>query len=154
MSRTKLNWLIKGTSLTRIPLLSFCNPQLLDIEPKSRVTIPLNFITKNHLRTMYFGALTMGAELSVSVPILEAISIQKKPISFVFKDFKCQFLKRADSAVIFEFADVTRSRAAIEKALATGERLNETFTGTAFSKTNPENLFMNYEITISLKRTK
>jgi hypothetical protein len=154
MSVKKLNWLIKGTSLARVPLLAFCNPKLLSIEPSSKVMLPLNFVTKNHFRTMYFGALAMGAELSVATPILEAMFIQKKPISFIFKDFKCEFLKRADTSVVFEFAGVDESRQAIELALTTGERLNKTFPGVAYSKDNPENIFMKFEITISLKRTK
>lgn len=154
MSTTKLNWLIKGTSLARVPLLAFCNPQLLSVEPTAKVTLPLNFVTKNHFRTMYFGALAMGAELSVAVPILEAMFIKKKPVSFIFKDFKCEFLKRADTSVIFEFSDIEESRRAIEDALATGERLNKTFKGKAYSKDNAENIFMTYEITISIKKTK
>ncbi len=154
MSTTKLNWMIKGTSLLRVPLLSFCNPQLLSVEPVSKVTLPLNFVTKNHVRTMYFGALSMGAELSVATPILEAMFIHKKPVSFIFKDFKCEFLKRADASVIFEFSDVAGCRQAIDEALASGERVNKTFSGVAYSKTNPENIFMKYDITISLKRTK
>lgn len=154
MSTTKLAWLIKGTSLLRVPLLSFCNPKLLSLEPSSKVKLPLNFITKNHVRTMYFGALAMGAELSVAVPILNAMFIEKKPVSFIFKDFKCEFLKRADTDVIFEFADVAASRDFIEKAIQSGERENKTFPGVAYSAKNPENIFMKFEITISLKRTK
>jgi len=154
MSTSKLNWLIKGTSLARVPLLAFCNPKLLSIEPTAKVLLPLNFITKNHFRTMYFGALAMGAELSVATPILEAMFIQKKPISFIFKDFKCEFLKRADTSVIFEFAEIEESRNAVKGALASGERLNKTFKGKAYSKENTENIFMTYEITISLKKTK
>lgn len=103
---------------------------------------------------MYFGALAMGAELSVATPILEAMFIQKKPISFIFKDFKCEFLKRADTSVIFEFAEIEESRNAVKGALASGERLNKTFKGKAYSKENTENIFMTYEITISLKKTK
>tara|TARA_B110001454_G_scaffold219199_1_gene251703 strand:+ start:5011 stop:5475 length:465 start_codon:yes stop_codon:yes gene_type:complete len=154
MSTTKLNWLIKGTSLARVPLLAFCNPKLLSIEPSAKVKLPLNFVTKNHFRTMYFGALAMGAELSVATPILEAMFIQKKPISFIFKDFKCDFLKRADTDTVFEFADIEACRQAMAEALASGERLNKTFKGVAYSAKNPENVFMTYEITISLKKTR
>lgn len=154
MSTTKLNWLIKGTSLVRVPLLSFCNPKLLSIEPTAKVSIPLNFVTKNHLRSMYFGALAMGAELCVSVPILEALFIQKRPFSFIFKDFKCDFVKRADTSVTFEFSDIAGCRDVIEQALATGERINRTFSGVAYSNKNPDDIFMTFQITISIKRTK
>lgn len=154
MSTTKLNWLIKGTSLARVPLLAFCNPKLLSVDPAAKVELPLNFVTKNHFRTMYFGALAMGAELSVATPILEAMFIQKKPISFIFKDFKCEFRKRADTSVVFEFSDVEESRHAVEEALRSGERLNKTFKGKAYSTKDSANIFMTYEITISLKRTR
>lgn len=95
----------------------------------------------------------MGAELAVSVPILEAMFIHKKPVSFIFKDFKCNFIKRADTSVIFEFTDVELCRSTIESALASGERINQTLTGVAYSKDDPENIFMKYEITVSIKRT-
>lgn len=153
MGITKLNWLIKGTSLLRVPLLSFCNPKLIALEPKSQVFIPLNFVTKNHVRTMYFGALAMGAELSVAVPILNAMFIEKKKISFIFKNVKCEFLKRADTDVIFEYASIDKSRELIEKALQSGERENLTCPGLAYSSKNPENVFMTYEITVSVKKT-
>ncbi len=153
MSVTKLNWIIKGTSFFRVPLLSFCSPKLISIEP-ARVAVPLNFLTKNHLRTMYFGALAMGAELSVSVPILEAMFIYKKPISFIFKDFKCNFLKRADTSVIFEFSDVELCRRVIQQAVTSGDRINHTFSGKAYSKNDHANVFMTFDITVSIKRVK
>ena len=96
----------------------------------------------------------MGAELSISVPILEAMFIHKKPISFIFKDVKCDFLKRADTSVIFEFNDVAGCRKLIDDALTSEERVNQTFSGTAYSKDNPEIVFMKFEITTSLKRAK
>lgn len=103
---------------------------------------------------MYFGALAMGAELSIAVPILNAMFLEKKPLSFIFKDVKCEFLKRADTDVIFEFADVKTSQQIIEQALKTTERVNHTFKGIAYGKDAPDTVFMNYEITISLKKTR
>lgn len=96
----------------------------------------------------------MGAELSVSVPILEAMFIHKKPISFIFKDFKSDFLKRADTSVIFEFSNVNLCRQTIDQAVMTGERINQTFNGIAYSAEDSENIFMKFEITTSIKKTK
>lgn len=144
--------MIKGTSLARVPLLALCNPKLLSVEPSTKILVPLNFLTKNHFRTMYFGALAMGAELSIATPILEAMFIKKKPISFIFKDFKCDFLKRADTSVVFEFTDIEESRRTIEEALISGDRVNKAFKGKAYSVKKPENVFMTYEITLSLKK--
>lgn len=147
----KLNWIVKGTSLFRVPLLSLCNPKIVSLDPTSIVEIPLNYMTKNHVRTMYFGALAMGAELSVAAPVLNEMFLNKKKVNFIFKDVSCEFLKRADDDVRFECDHVPQALEAIEAALKTKERVNLSCKGKAYSKKNPELIFMTFQITISMK---
>ena len=42
---------------------------------------------------MYFGALAMGAELSIALNVVQELYHSSKKIDFIFKDFQCEFLK-------------------------------------------------------------
>jgi len=47
----------------KIPLIGYVNPKLIKLTDKSMVVkIPLRRKTKNHLGSMYFGALGIGAD--------------------------------------------------------------------------------------------
>lgn len=157
----KLNKFLKMATLFKIPLLAFCRPKVTVLnDNQARILIPLGWNTKNHLGSMYFGALAMGAELSVAVQVLERINTEKLKINFIFKDFNCQFLRRADTDVIFEFNDIPKINQLLDKAINTKERCEENFQGKAISLKSIENnelnldkesIFMTYNITISLK---
>lgn len=149
----KLGFYVKSTSFFRVPLLFFCRPKILTLDKVAKVQIPLNLVTKNHYRTMYFGALCMGAELSVALPLLEQMFLQKRKVNFIFKDFKADFLKRADTDVIFEFADVENILKLVDDCENQKTRLTQSFKGTAYSASNPEVIFMSFEIAISVKPT-
>ena len=49
----------------KIPLIGFINPKLVELTDKRMVVrVPLRRKTKNHLGSMYFGALSIGADLA------------------------------------------------------------------------------------------
>ncbi|NUM57851.1 MAG: DUF4442 domain-containing protein [Bdellovibrionaceae bacterium] len=151
MSLRKLDFYIKATSLFRVPLLFFCCPKVLALDDKAKVKLPLNWITKNHYRSMYFGALSMGAELAVALPILNEMFVNKRKVNFIFKDFKAEFHKRAETDVIFECPNVKELLELISKSETQKQRITQAFNGKAYSATDPENIFMSYEISISVK---
>lgn len=149
----KLEFYVKSTSFFRVPLLFFCSPKILTLDNSSKVKIPLNWVTKNHYRTMYFGALCMGAELSVALPLLEQMFLKKRKVNFIFKDFKADFLKRADTDVVFEFSEVQSILNLVDNCEKQNTRLTQSFQGKAYSSNNHEVIFMNFEIAISVKPT-
>ena len=108
MSPLKLTALIQAFSLIKVPLLGLIRPKIIELTAeRARVRIRHNFLTKNHVGSMYFGALAMGAELSIAVRVVEAMQIHKRKVTFIFKDFKCDFLKRAESDVDFQCLQIT-----------------------------------------------
>lgn len=147
----KLEFYVKSTSFFRVPLLFFCSPKILILDEISKVQIPLNWVTKNHYRTMYFGALCMGAELCVALPLLEQMFLQKRKVNFIFKDFKADFLKRADTDVVFEFTDVKGLLNLVDTCESEKTRKTQTFQGRAHSASNSEMVFMTFDIAISVK---
>ena len=92
----KLSALINLYSAVNIPLLSAITPRVMELsDGRSMVRVRLDRRTRNHLNVMYFGALAMGAELSVALKAITAIQKSGKKIDFIFKDFQAEFLKRA-----------------------------------------------------------
>ena len=81
-------------------------PKVLEInERRCVVRIALNWRTRNHLRSMYFGALCIGADVAGGLIAFHLSSKQNAKVSFVFKDMKAEFLKRAEDDVHFSCED-------------------------------------------------
>jgi hypothetical protein len=61
----KANWYLFFFGFTKIPLLWFCRPKIIHLDNNSvEIKIPLKRRTKNHLGSMYFGALSVGADIT------------------------------------------------------------------------------------------
>lgn len=140
-------------ALAKIPLIFFCRPQILKVDDQSvLVKIPLRYRTRNHVQSMYFGALSVGADLSIG--LLATYQIQKagRKIVLVFKDFKADFVKRAMDDVYFSSTEGDKVTKLIEKVIATGERQNATIHGYAYTKKNGnEEIVAEFDLTLSLK---
>lgn len=148
----KLTAMVNAYSAIQIPLLAFMTPRVVELTDKrSVVRVSLNRRTKNHLRVMYFGALSMGAELSVALKAVRTISQSGKRIDFLFKDYKCQFLKRADGHVHFICDEADKVAEMIQEATSTPDRLTRTFKGYAVLAKNPDEKIMTYELTLSVR---
>lgn len=151
----KLSRSIRTLSLFKVPLLGICRPKVMELsESRGIIQLPFEFLTKNHVGSMYFGALAMGAELSIALPLLARMFEDRAPITFIFKDFQAEFLKRAEDTVHFISEDVAQVNAVVDRALQSGERENGTFRGYAVAASNPVEKLVEYRLTISVKRLK
>jgi len=149
----RLNRFIRTLSLFKVPLLGLCRPKVLELsDSMAKVQLPHEFLTKNHLGSMYFGALAMGAELSIALRLLERMRSEKIPVSFIFKDFSCEFHKRAEEDVHFCTEEIKALDDLIDRALSSEDRQNGTFKGYAVGASDPSTRLMSYQITISLKK--
>jgi hypothetical protein len=82
--------------------------------------------TKNHVNSMYFGVLAVGAELAAGVLALNIINKQKNKIVFVFKDFQGEFLKRCEGDTYFICDEGLQISETISKLKETHIRQNVT----------------------------
>ena len=88
--------------LTRIPLIFYCRPKVVSIsDTRLEVKIKLNRRTKNHLNSMYFGVLSVGADVTGGFLAMKFIRESQSEIALIFKDFHADFLKRAEGDVHF-----------------------------------------------------
>lgn len=151
--KTQMTWGVRGGSLLKIPLLALVWPEVLEVaEEKSQLRIPLSYRTKNHLNVMYFGALCMGAEAVIALHVLDEIRKEGK-IDFLFKDFKANFLKRAEGDVVFICEQGFAIRELVREARLTKERHTMTFHSYATSpeKTGNEKI-AEFSLTLSVKQ--
>lgn len=152
MSPLKLTTLINLFSIFKIPLLAFVSPRVVALtDDRSEVRVRLSYRSKNHLRVMYFGALAMGAELSVALMAVSEIQKSGMKIDFLFKDFNARFLKRAESHVHFICLEAAAVKALIDQARTSPDRLERTFKGFAAVPSKSPEPVMEYELTLSVR---
>lgn len=61
----KANEMLKQFGKHKVKLIDYCTPEILEIsDDHLSLKIPLNEKTKNHLESMYFGALAIGADVA------------------------------------------------------------------------------------------
>ena len=159
MKYFKINSLLRAFSLIKIPLIAAVRPKIIELSKhKSIVRVKMGYVTRNHLNSMYFGALAIGAELSVGVKIFEKIQVDKAPVNFIFKDFDCRFHRRAQTDIDFCFLEPAKVDELVEKAIQSGDRVEMRFEGFALEKnkdplTTPnEEKIMSYGLTLSVKK--
>ena len=154
MTMLKATWSLRLFAFWKIPLIALVRPRLLVANADQCVVrLPLTWLTRNHLRSMYFGALSIGADVSGGLIVMNLISSRRSRVAFLFKDFQADFLKRAEGAVVFTCNDGQKLAALLDKAEASGEREEDTVLVTA---TVPEKLgddpVAEFRLTISMKK--
>ena len=149
----KNNLFLRLYAWTKIPLIGFCSPVVIESSSsRFELKIPLGYRTKNHLNAMYFGALAIGSELSIAMLAVKKIEESGVKIDFLFKDYKAEFLRRAEGDVHFicEEAQVVVDQ--IEEAKNSTERINRTMTAYAIvPSVNPTEKVATFELTLSVK---
>jgi hypothetical protein len=154
LQNLKENLFLSLYAWTKIPLIGFCMPRVIEASSARTVLkIPLGYRTKNHLGAMYFGALAIGSELSIAMLAVKLIQESGERIDFLFKDYKAEFLRRAEGDVHFicEEAQVVVDQ--INEAKNSTERINRTMTAYAIvPSVSPTEKVATFELTLSVKR--
>ncbi len=116
--------LVRVLGIARIHLIFYVSPHVLELsEDGCAVRIPLGYRTRNHLGSMYFGALCVGADLAGGLIAAWKQYTKHKRVQLVFKDFQANFLKRPDGDVVFRCTQGREISAAVAQADETGERV-------------------------------
>ncbi|MAQ63853.1 MAG: DUF4442 domain-containing protein [Actinobacteria bacterium] len=111
--------------LFKVPMILWCFPRLNTMDNDGvSVTIPLNFLTKNHLGSMYFGALMVGVDLACGLLAFHLIEQSESRLSLIFKDVHAQFLQRAEGSVRFECLEGALIQDMIQNAISSQERVS------------------------------
>lgn len=102
VSLKKLRFKLFLLGIFKIPMIGYVRPQLVSIDDETvKIKINLTRKSKNHLNSMYFGALAIGADIAAGIHTFYYAEKSNQKISFSFKDMKADFLKRAESNITF-----------------------------------------------------
>ena len=139
-----------------IPLIGFCSPQIRDMTPTSlAISMPHSWRTKNHLGSIYFGALAIGADLAGAFLVFSKAKARGVNANFAFKDVQGEFLKRPEAEVWFRSDDGALIDQMLDESLASGQRINKTVavTITCPSLHGDEPMAL-FKLTLSIKATR
>lgn len=119
--RLKINlWM-----MFKVRMLYFVRPAIIDVSDDRIIArIKLTRRSRNHLGSMYFGALAAGADFAGGLMAMRQIMKSGQPVNLIFGDVKGDFLKRADGDVFFTSANGQGVRDLVQQAISTGERVS------------------------------
>jgi acyl-coenzyme A thioesterase PaaI-like protein len=144
---------LRWFAFTKVPMLLFVRVSVVEISKERMVVrIPLRRRTKNHLGSMYFGALCAGADCAAGAFAMHLIKQQPKQISLVFKDFSAEFLKRAEGDVDFCCAQGKEIAQLVAQAVASDERVERQLDVIATVPSLSDEVVARFKLTLSLKK--
>lgn len=136
--------------LFKIPMIGFVGPKLVHID-KNRVVVRIRLRrrTRNHLKSMYFGALAVGADIAAGIHVFYFSEQNGYRVSMAFKDMKAEFLKRAESDVEFRCEQGALVQSILEKSKREEQRVNQKMEIEAFDGSNE--LVARFQMTVSVR---
>ncbi len=146
---------VRTWSLLNVFFLWLTRPQIIELsDDRCVVRIPLNWRTRRRdIHAMYLGTLCMGADVAAGLIAFRLVQERKERVSFIFKDIRGEFLKRAEGAVVFTNDDGPLIQELLRRALESGERAEATVNVIA---TVPDKLgdepVARFQLTLSLKK--
>ena len=150
ISLRKMRWKLFLLGLVKIPIIGFVRPKLISINNEEIVvSISLRRRTKNHLNSMYFGALAVGADVAAGIMAYYHSELLQRKISLAFKGMNAEFLKRAESDIRFVCSEGKRIETMLQTSVSSGERQNESVT--VYALNNLGEQVAVFEMILSLK---
>lgn len=151
----KPSTMVRLWALRNVFLIALVNPKVIELtDERCVVKVPLNWRTRRRdIGAMYLGALCIGADVASGLISFKFVQERKANVSFIFKDLKAVYFKRAEGDVYFTNEDGKVVQELMRRTLETGERQEATvhITATVPSKLGDEPV-AKFELTLSLKK--
>ena len=148
----KTNRLIQLFGITKVPMIWYCRPKVIEhTDEKIEIKILLKRKTKNHLGSMYFGVLAVGADITGGFLAMNPIQESGRKINLIFKDFKADFLKRPEGDVHFICNDGLAVRELVKKVTKSTDRHNFKLNIDAIVPSISTEIVAKFQLTLSLK---
>ncbi|MDN3697738.1 MULTISPECIES: PaaI family thioesterase [Vibrio] len=150
----KANMYLNLFGFFKVPMIWLCHPKLLVLNERSvEVRIPLKRRTKNHLSSMYFGVLAVGADVAGGFLAMEKAQQRGEKISLAFKGVEAKFLKRPEADVHFYCEDGDLIDQMLDETIGSGERVNQDVKITATCPSlHGDEPMAEFLLTLSLKK--
>ena len=125
LSRANRFLLIFG--LFKIPLVFYVKPKIIELnDNKIVLKIPFKRRNRGHLKSMYLGALVVGADIASGFLAFTKQRESDRKMSFIFKSLSAEFIKRPMSHVFCECINGEQIDGMIAESTESGLRVNET----------------------------
>ncbi len=152
--KAQANLFLRYFALTKVPMIFYSRASIVEISTEKVVLkLPLRRRNKNHLNSMYFGALNIGADVCGGVIAMLRLQSSRQKYSFSFKSFKADYLKRPEGDTYFTCTQGKEIGRFIEKVSQSDERMEMPIQVTA---TVPDKLgdepVAEFELVISVRR--
>lgn len=135
----------------RLPLAACSGMTLTRLDESGcTVALPGGWRTQNPFRSMYFAAQAMAAEMSTGAPAMMLAEGASASVSMLVREVRGVFTRRIVGGAEFTFDGVDAMRAAVERAVASGE--SETFVARSTGRARDGEAASEFEITWSFKR--
>jgi acyl-coenzyme A thioesterase PaaI-like protein len=137
----------------RIPLMLYVRPSVKEISNQRVVVrIPLTRRTRNHLGSMYFGALGIGADCAVGALAMHLIKQQHVRASLIFRNFSAEFHQRAEGDVDFCCSQGNEIEYLVAQAAASDQRAEMAVDVIATVPDRGDDPVASFRLTLSMKR--
>lgn len=144
--------MLRLMGIFKIPMIGYVRPRLQNITDEEVVVkIKLCRRTKNHLKSMYFGSLAVGADVTAGLHAFYFCDELNVKPSFAFKGMKAEFLKRAETDIVFTCTEGLVIREQVLKAIQTNERQNHWVKVTAKDLNGEVVALFEMEISVKIK---
>jgi hypothetical protein len=135
---------------TRLPLGAFAGLRVRRLDDTgAEVSLPAGWKTQNPFGSTYFAAQAMAAEMSTGAPALWFIERSGHSVASLVTAISAKFTKKAVSEARFVFQDGAGMRAAIDRAVTSGEA--QTFTARSIGTQKDGTQIAEFEVTWSFK---
>lgn len=135
----------------RLPLAACAGLSLRRLDEEGcTVALPGGWRTQNPFRSTYFAAQAMAAEMSTGAPAMMLAEGASASVSMLVREVRGVFTRRIQGESEFTFEDLAAMRAAVERAVASGE--SEAFVARSIGRTRDGSPASEFEVTWSFKR--
>lgn len=151
---SKANLYLNWFGFFKVPFIWLARPKIIQLDSQRvEVKIPLKRRNKNHLNSMYFGVLAVGADVAGGYMALSKAQESGKRVSLAFKAVDGQFFKRPEADVHFICEDGALIDEMLNQTFTTGERVNQAVKITAICPSlHGDEPMAEFHLTLSLKR--
>lgn len=153
-SKLKHTSYVRYFGFTKVPMIFWLRPIVEELNDKKCVVkIPLTRRSKNHLNSMYFAAIAAGGDIACGIHAMYLIHKSKEKISFVFKDFHAEFLKRPEDDAIFVCEEGEAISKLVKEVENSDDRKNLTVRVNVYCpKKCGDEVMAKLQLTLSLKK--
>lgn len=144
---------LQGFGMAKVPMILYCRPKVRRLDDQAcHVEIPLNWRTRNHYKSLYFGAFAVGADCASGFLAMQMVWNSGKNVQLLFKDFKAEFHKRATGNVLFECSEGRQISEMVHHAAESPERVNHVVEVVAKVPSQSPDPVAHFWLTLSLKQ--